>query len=166
MTDLTRREFIRLATLMGGVSLFAGCTLLHEPEPVPRYSEGSPGADPLEITAGVRNIYTACGACPGNCGTCCRVAEGTLVKIGGNPYHPACADPTLPFNTPLKDAAVYSGAICAMGGSGIQTLYDPFRIAKPLKRVGPRGSGKWKGLSWEQALGEILEGAICSGKAK
>jgi anaerobic selenocysteine-containing dehydrogenase len=166
MTDFTRREFIRLATLMGGVSLFAGCTLLQESEPVPRYSEGSPAADPLETTAGVRNIYTVCGACPGNCGTCCRVAEGTVVKIGGNPYHTVCADPALPFNTPLKDAAVYSGAVCALGGSGIQTLYDPFRIAKPLKRVGPRGSGRWKGMSWEQAFTEILEGGDLFGEGK
>lgn len=164
MTDFTRREFIRLATLMGGVSLFAGCTLLEEPQPVPKFSEGAPGVDPLETTAGVRNVYTVCGACAGNCGICCRVAEGSVVKIGGNPYHPVCADPAIPFDTPLDKAATFSGAVCALGGSSIQTLYDPFRIAKPLKRVGPRGSGKWTGISWDQAYKEILEGGVLFGE--
>ncbi|MBI5249517.1 MAG: molybdopterin-dependent oxidoreductase [Desulfomonile tiedjei] len=166
MTDLTRREFVRLATLMGGVSLFAGCTLLQEPQPVPKYSEGAPSVDALETIAGVRNVYSVCGACPGNCGICCRVAEGTVVKIGGNPYHPVSADPVLPFDTSLENAITSAGAVCALGGSGIQTLYDPFRIAKPLKRVGPRGSGKWSGITWEQAFKEILEGGDLFGEGK
>lgn len=166
MKDYTRREFIRLATLMGGVSLFAGCTLLGASESVPKYSEGAPGVDPLENTIGVRNVYTVCGACPGNCGICCRVAEGMLAKIGGNPYNPIAASPVLPFDTPLQDAAIRSASVCAIGGSGIQSLYNPFRVAKPLKRVGPRGSGKWVGISWDQAIQEILDGGDLFGEGK
>ncbi len=157
MADVTRREFLRLAALMGGASLFAGCSFFKEAATVPEYIEGAPGVDPLETLPGVRNIYTVCGLCAGNCGICCRVAQETLVKIGGNPYHPVSANPCLPFETPLNKAAIQSGSVCAVGGSGIQTLYDPFRIARPLKRVGPRGSGKWTGISWNQALTEILE---------
>ncbi|AFM27151.1 molybdopterin-dependent oxidoreductase [Desulfomonile tiedjei] len=166
MKDYTRREFIRLATLMGGVSLFAGCTLLGSSESVPKYSEGAPGVDPLENTIGVRNVYTVCGACLGNCGICCRVAEGTLVKIGGNPYNPVAVSSPLPFDTSLQEAAIRSGAVCAIGGSGIQTLYNPFRVAKPLKRVGPRGSAKWAGISWDQAIQEILDGGDLFGEGK
>ncbi len=149
---------------MGGVSLFAGCTLFSEGAPVPEYIKGAPGVDPLETLEGVKNIYTVCGLCPGNCGTCCRVAQGTLVKIGGNPFNPISTGSPLPFDTPLKDAVAAGGSICAIGGSGIQTLYDPFRVAHPLKRVGPRGSGKWKALTWKQAIAEIIQGGDLFGE--
>jgi anaerobic selenocysteine-containing dehydrogenase len=158
MTDVTRREFIRLATLMGGACLFAGCTLLEDSAAVPEYIKGAPGVDPLETLNGIKNVYTVCALCPGNCGISCRVAQGTLVKIGGSPYHPVTADTPLPFDTPLETAITYGGSVCAVGGSGIQTLYDPFRVARPLKRVGPRGSGKWKALTWNDAVKEIVEG--------
>lgn len=158
MDDFTRREFIRLATLMGGASLFAGCTLLGENPKVPEYIKGAPAADPLETLHGVENMYSVCSLCPGNCGISCRVAQGTVVKIGGSPYHPATTDRPLPFETPLEKALTASGSICAVGGSGIQTLYDPFRVARPLKRVGSRGSGKWKALSWNDVMREIAQG--------
>lgn len=164
MTQVTRREFIRLATLMGGVSLFAGCHLFGEEQPVPKYIDGAPGVDPLETLQGVKNIYTVCALCPGNCGICCRVAEGTVVKIGGNPYHPVSGHPLLPFETPLEKAAAVGGSVCAVGGSGIQTVYDPFRPARPLKRVGPRGSGKWKAITWDQAFSEIVMGGDLFGE--
>ena len=45
-----------------------------------------------------------------------------------------------------------------------RTLYDPFRVARPLKRVGPRGSGKWAALTWDQAIKEILEGGDLFGE--
>jgi len=164
MKTLNRREFIRLATLMGGVSLFAGCTLFEERAAVPEYIKGAPGVDPLETLPGIKNIYSVCNLCPGNCGICCRVSEAALVKIGGNPYHPVSARDPLRFGTPLKDAAVAGGSICAVGGSGIQTLYNPFRVARPLKRVGPRGSGKWKALSWKEAIEEIVRGGDLFGE--
>ncbi|MGO9571772.1 MAG: molybdopterin-dependent oxidoreductase [Desulfomonilaceae bacterium] len=158
MAYVTRRDFLRLAALMGGASLFAGCSLFPEDARVPEYIKGAPGVDPLETLPGIDNVYTVCGLCAGNCGICCRVAQETLVKIDGSPYHPVSANPHLPFETPLDEAARRSGSVCGVGGSGIQTLYDPFRIARPLKRVGPRGSGKWVALSWNQAIKEILEG--------
>ncbi|MBM3298341.1 MAG: molybdopterin-dependent oxidoreductase [Deltaproteobacteria bacterium] len=158
MISVTRRDFIRIATLMGGVSLFAGCNLLKEAAPVPDYIEGAPAVDPTETTEGVTNVLTVCGLCPGNCGICCRVAQGVLVKIGGNPYHPVSRSGPLPFETPLEKAAGVGGSLCAIGGSGVQTLYDPFRVARPLKRVGPRGSGKWRAISWSEAVSEIVAG--------
>jgi anaerobic selenocysteine-containing dehydrogenase len=47
------------------------------------------------------------------------------------------------------------GRLCAKGQSGVQVVYDPYRIKQPLKHVGPRGSGQWRAISWEQAFQEI-----------
>lgn len=164
MKNLTRREFIRLAGLMGGATLFAGCHFLEPTPVVPQDIKGAPASDPVETIKGVENLYTVCALCPGNCGIRCRVAQGALVKIGGSPYNPISADPILPFGTPLEEAPLHGGSVCAIGGSGIQTLYNPFRVARPLKRVGPRGSGKWSALSWEQAVKEIVEGGDLFGE--
>ncbi|HMK35334.1 MAG TPA: molybdopterin-dependent oxidoreductase [Desulfomonilaceae bacterium] len=155
---------MRLASIMGGASLFAGCSLLGENTPVPEYIAGAPAADPVETLAGVKTMYSVCGLCPGNCGIGCRVGQGILVKIGGNPYHPVSMNPPLSWDTPLEKALLRSAPVCAVGGSGIQTLYDPFRIARPLKRVGARGSGKWSALTWDQAIMEIVEGGDLFGE--
>ncbi len=155
MKQVTRREFLKIASLMGGATLFAGCHLFAGQADVPPYLMGAPGTDPVEDTDGVLSVYSTCGLCPGNCGICCRVSQGTLVKIGGSPYNPISTPNFLPFDTTLEEALPYSGAICPIGGSGIQTLYDPFRVVTPLKRSGPRGSGRWQSISWEQAISEI-----------
>jgi len=166
MKRLTRREFLRIAGLMGGASLFAGCTLFGSDQPVAEYIKGAPAVDPLETLEGIKNVYSVCGLCAGNCGICCRVAQDTVVKIGGNPYNPVSVSVPLPWATPSLEAAAHGGSICAVGGSGIQTLYDPFRVAKPLKRVGPRGSGKWQAVSWEEAFKEITGGGNLFGEGK
>ncbi|MEW6531765.1 MAG: molybdopterin-dependent oxidoreductase [Thermodesulfobacteriota bacterium] len=161
---INRRQFLRMAGLMGGASLFGGCHFLDPAGPVPRYIEGAPSVDPAETIPGVRSVYTVCGLCAGNCGIRCRVATGALVKIDGSPWHPASAHRLIPFDTPLEQAIARGGSVCAIGGSGIQTLYDPFRVARPLKRIGPRGSGKWKALTWKEAVNEILEGGDLFGE--
>ena len=51
------------------------------------------------------------------------------------------------------------GMICLKGQSGIQVAHDAKRITQPLRRVGERGSGKWQTITWEQALGEVLDGS-------
>lgn len=157
---------MRLAGLMGGAALFAGCTLFEQSETVAPYIEGAPAVDPAETLAGIDNVYTVCGLCPGNCGICCRVAQGTLVKIGGSPYSPIASVNPLSFDTPLEKASLAGASVCAIGGSGIQTLYDPFRVAVPLKRIGPRGSGKWQSVTWEQAITEIVSGGDVFGEGE
>jgi anaerobic selenocysteine-containing dehydrogenase len=60
-------------------------------------------------------------------------------KIEGNPRHP-----------------LNLGRICARGQAGPQILYNPDRIRTPLKLDGPRGSGAYKPVSWDEALA-VLE---------
>ena len=46
---------------------------------------------------------------------------------------------------------------CQKGVCYAQRMYDPTRLKYPLKRVGERGQGYWRRVSWDQALGEIAD---------
>jgi len=46
---------------------------------------------------------------------------------------------------------------CLRGRSYRSRLYSPERLLYPMKRVGKRGEGKFKRVSWDEALGEIAE---------
>jgi DMSO reductase family type II enzyme molybdopterin subunit len=49
---------------------------------------------------------------------------------------------------------------CQKGAAWSQQLYSPDRLMHPLKRVGERGEGKWKRVSWDEALSEIADALI------
>ena len=51
-----------------------------------------------------------------------------------------------------RDHPVNRGVLCAKGSAGIMQHYSPARLRAPLKRVGPRGSGEFEEISWEEAL--------------
>ncbi len=122
----------------------------------------------------VRYVYSSCLGCNVRCGIRVRVSlnDGLEVieRIEGNPYHPynryVSADhqlrryDTLEYKTPVQQSLKVSGTLCPRGQDGIHYVYDPYRIVKPLKRAGPRGSGKWKTISWERLINEIVEGGV------
>jgi anaerobic selenocysteine-containing dehydrogenase len=66
------------------------------------------------------------------------VEDGRVKRITGNPLDPNAR-----------------GKICAKANGVIDLTYYPERILHPLRRVGKRGEGKWKRISWEEAVGEI-----------
>lgn len=107
---------------------------------------GSPGFVKLSQAGGgapeafSRVVKTACRACIANCGVLATVENGRVVKLEGNPEDP-----------------MSRGRMCAKGLSGMQALYHPNRNKYPLKRVGERGGGRWRRVSWGEALGEIAE---------
>jgi len=90
-----------------------------------------------------RWFRTQCGRCYGQCGIQVRRVNGVAVKIEGVP------------ETTLGS----EGGICGKGSAGIQVLYDPNRLNKPLKRTNPEkglhADPKWKEISWEEAINTI-----------
>ena len=50
------------------------------------------------------------------------------------------------------------GTICARGQGTWDMYNQPDRITTPLKRAGKRGEGKWKPISWDQLITEVVEG--------
>jgi anaerobic selenocysteine-containing dehydrogenase len=89
-------------------------------------------------------IPSACGMCYNQCGILGHRVDGTLVKIEGNPSNP-----------------IGRGRLCARGLAGIQLLYDPHRVNRPLRRGNPeKGIGvdpRWQEIGWDEALDEIAE---------
>lgn len=85
-------------------------------------------------------VPTTCFNCESACGLLAYVDRDTLEvrKFEGNPEHPGSR-----------------GRNCAKGPATLNQIKDPERILYPLKRVGERGEGKWKKVSWEEALDEI-----------
>lgn len=78
---------------------------------------------------------TTCYMCACRCGIKVWLADGKIRYIQGNPAHP-----------------VNQGVLCAKGASGIMQHYSPARLDKPLLRVGERGSGEFREISWDEAL--------------
>lgn len=105
-------------------------------------------------------LYSACLQCNTGCGIKCKLQDGVLTKIDGNPYSPWTLVPHLPYATPAIDAAAIDAAICPKGQAGLQTAYDPYRLRKVLKRAGRRGENRWVTIPFEQAVKEICEGGL------
>jgi len=85
-------------------------------------------------------IPTTCFNCESACGLLAYVDRDTLTvrKFEGNPEHPGSR-----------------GRNCAKGPATINQITDPDRILHPLRRSGPRGSGKWERITWDEALDDI-----------
>ena len=153
-----RRDVIKAALALGGLAVASGCKRVPK---TARWIAGGPEFDPV---ADYKMVRTVCLMCHSACGIQVKVHDGVAVKIEGNPYHPNVMEPHLPYDTDPVKANRIGGTICAKGGAALQTLYNPRRIQHPLKRVGPRGSGKWKTITWETAYREIIEGGDLFGQ--
>lgn len=110
--------------------------------------------------AGVRTLYSVCKQCGSDCGLTAEVFAGVLQKLDGNPYHPASTEPHARYATSPSSAKVWATphSLCNRGQAGRQTVYDPYRLTLPLKRSGPRGSGQFEMISWEQLVAEVVTG--------
>jgi anaerobic selenocysteine-containing dehydrogenase len=78
---------------------------------------------------------TTCFMCACRCGIKVYLKDGTVTYIEGNRDHP-----------------VNRGVLCGKGAAGIMQHYSPARLNAPLLRVGPRGSGEFREIGWEEAL--------------
>jgi thiosulfate reductase/polysulfide reductase chain A len=83
----------------------------------------------------VRRVATACELCPNKCAVLAVVENGRVKKLDPNPLSPKSR-----------------GMLCARGNAAIKALYDPDRVKQPLIRAGARGEGKWRPVSWDEAL--------------
>ena len=99
-------------------------------------------SQPKEASTGQPTVIfkSVCRSCHGGCGTLLHVRDGVLIKVEG--------DPQSPLN---------HGRLCPIGTVTVDLVNHPDRLQYPRRRVGPRGSGKWRRISWDEALDEIAE---------
>ncbi len=80
-------------------------------------------------------VRTQCFDCHSKCGVLIHVKANDIVKIEGDPNHP-----------------VSKGMLCCKALSAQQIHTHPDRLKYPMKRKGPRGSGEWERISWDEAF--------------
>ncbi len=85
-------------------------------------------------------IKSHCRMCHGGCGVLVYLKDGKVAKIAGDP-----------------DCPINHGTLCSKGIGSLQLVYHPDRLTHPVKRKGPKGSGKWQQISWDEALDTIAE---------
>jgi menaquinone reductase, molybdopterin-binding-like subunit len=137
---IDRRSFLTYGTalVLGGA---AGSMLTPAPwkltDDVAIWTQNWPWT-PVPEDGEVSYKQTVCTLCDGGCGINVRLVNGRPVKIKGSEGYPT-----------------NKGSLCPMGISGLQYLYGPSRVTSPLKREGKRGEGKWKKVSWDEALTDV-----------
>ncbi len=88
----------------------------------------------------MKKVPTLCEMCVNKCAAVAQVRNGVVTKLDPNPYFPKSKN-----------------MLCARGNAGIHALYDPDRLKYPLIRIGKRGDGKYKRVTWDEAYEFIKE---------
>lgn len=85
------------------------------------------------------------GACHHDCPDTCvwdvTVTDGRAVRLRGNAEHPTTC-----------------GELCPKVNRFLDRVYDPDRVLRPLRRVGPKGAGSFEPISWSRAIDEVAQG--------
>ena len=102
------------------------------PETIRIHADAAPGT------------HSVVGACPHDCPDTCSlittVQDGVAVKVQGNPDHPQT-----------------DGVLCTKVARYTERTYHPERLLQPLRRSGPKGSGQFTPVSWDEALADIAQ---------
>ena len=105
----------------------------------------------MDIQPSASAVHQVRGACPHDCPDTCAlvttVQDGRALRVQGNPEH----GPT-------------AGVLCNKVSHYAERTHHPDRLLRPLKRVGPKGSGRFEPVSWDEALDDIAArlGAIAA----
>ncbi len=101
------------------------------------WTEYDSAAWPRRVERHFQLVPTICFNCEAACGLVAYVDKetGKIRKLEGNPFHPGSR-----------------GRNCAKGPATLNQIHDPQRILYPLKRSGPRGSGKFERTTWDEVI--------------
>jgi len=140
--EVSRRKFLQGTVAMSivGGSAVSATNLFASHE------HGSHDSVPKSITTKTgtgeaKEVATLCEMCVNKCAAVARVENGVVTKLNPNPMFPKSRN-----------------MLCPRGNAGIQALYDPDRLKFPMIRIGEKGEGKFKRVSWEEAYEAILNG--------
>ena len=85
--------------------------------------------------------------CPDTCGLLVKVENARIVTVKGDPDHPFTG-----------------GFICRKARCFPEHVHSPKRITTPLRRIGPKGAGRFEPIDWDEALDEVASRmkSVCS----
>jgi anaerobic selenocysteine-containing dehydrogenase len=104
-------------------------------------ARGLPAYRPLEnegcpVLARSGTVKSVCPLnCPDTCGIVTEVEDGRVVRTKGDPDHP-----------------ITRGWLCRKGSRYLERHTSPDRLLYPLRRVGPKGAGRFERITWDAAL--------------
>ena len=139
--EISRRKFLQGTVAMSVVGATTATSLLS--------NEHGGGAKPGVVSfhntkTGIgksHDVATLCEMCVNKCAALARVENGVVTKLNPNPLFPKSKN-----------------MLCARGNAGLQALYDPDRLKYPMIRIGEKGEGKFKRVTWDEAYDAILNG--------
>ena len=140
--QLSRRDFFKVGSAAG----LAGAIGLPKSLSAQSFEMGGRGFS-AETGKELKAIPSSCWQCVTRDGIIGYVEDGRLKKIEGNPALPRT-----------------NGKLCARGQAGVNQVYNPDRLLHPMVRVGKRGEGKWKRISWDQAFSLLSDGGSIAGR--
>ena len=117
-------EVSRRRFLQGSVSLCVYATS----------SLANPFTTKISNSSEVKNVPYLCNMCRNKCAGFARVENNTITKLNPNQYFPKSRN-----------------MLCPKGNAGIQAVYDSDRLKYPLIRIGKRGDGRYKRVTWDEA---------------
>lgn len=132
--------------------------------------DGKWKSNPNQVVA-----FTQCYGCWTQCGVRVRVDKdkNQILRVDGNPYNPLSHSEHFEYNTSIPDAflTLYGkdgidkrSTSCGRGAVTHEGVKNKGRILKPMKRIGPRGSGEWKSISFEDLVHEVINGGDLFGE--
>lgn len=136
--EISRRKFLQGTVALSVIGATASTNLFSKEE----------HKDEITLTTKTKTgeakvIPTLCEMCVNKCGVMARVENGVVTKLDPNPYFPKSRN-----------------MLCARGNAGLQALYDPDRLKYPMIRVGEKGEGKFKRVTWDEAFEYIKEKTV------
>ena len=141
--EISRRKFLQgtvAMTVLGGTALSTTnlFSSVHTAKPV----TGDINFGTTKTGTGkITQVATLCEMCVNKCAAFASVENGIITKLNPNPLFPKSKN-----------------MLCPRGNAGIQSIYDPDRLKYPMVRVGEKGEGKFKRVTWGEAYEAILNG--------
>ena len=140
--EMSRRKFLRGTVAMsvaGGTAISATNLLASSGQ----HEKTLTITTKTGVAKEVKEVPTLCEMCVNKCAAIARVEDGVVTKLDPNPMFPKSKN-----------------MLCPRGNAGIQALYDPDRLKSPLIRIGEKGEGKFKKVTWDEAFKYITEKTI------
>ncbi|OCH11145.1 DmsA/YnfE/YnfF family dimethyl sulfoxide reductase [Aliivibrio fischeri] len=135
---ISRRSFVKGGSILGGITAITSGIALP-------FASRSASAAPQPATAEDKVVWSACTV---NCGSRCplrmHVSNGEIKWVETD-------------NTGDDEYGNHQVRACLRGRSMRRRVYNPDRLKYPMKRIGARGEGKFKRISWDEAFTEIAD---------